>query len=315
MNNSREDEGVDLVHTITISHPCSTPILIEVNSNDDLAISPDDYTQFSENLEIAGTVNPNNANTQVSFNITTKTDNLNELDEETLNVKGNVTSANIGAQDLDKIGVILDIDPDPLVEIANETVVEGGVLVFTIRLLNADLEPMQNYRAINFILETNDETAYANEDYKPIAIFTNIPALSSSITQVVETINDVLNEDTETLVLQATTNLDNISNTFIPSAIGFIKDDDYPNLFSPNSDGKSDLFEISGIEDYPNFKLIIVDRWGNEVYNYSNNGKINPIWWNGYRNGKPVPTGVYFYTLDFNDGITKPIRNFIELIR
>jgi gliding motility-associated-like protein len=315
MNNSRADEGVDLVHTITISHPCSTPILIEVNSSDDLAISPDDYTAILENLTIDGTIDPNNANTQVSFNIVTKTDNLNELDEETLNVTGVVTSTNIGAQDLNKIGVILDIDPDPLVEIDNVSVVEGDILVFTIRLLNANLEPMQNYRPINFILETLDDTARATEDYKSIAIFTNIPALSSSITQAVETINDVINEETETLILQATTNLDNVSNTFIPTGIGFIKDNDYPNLFSPNSDGKSDLFKISGIEDSPNFKLIIVDRWGNEVYNYSNNGKINPIWWNGYRNGKPVPAGVYFYTLDFNDGITKPIRNFIELIR
>ena len=101
----------------------------------------------------------------------------------------------------------------------------------------------------------------------------------------------------------------------MPSGIGFIKDNDYPNLFSPNSDGKSDVFKISGIEDYPNFKLIIYNRLGNEVYNYSNNGLTNPIWWNGEFNGKPAPVGVYYYTLDFNDGITKPRTNFIQLIR
>ncbi len=315
MNNSREVEGIDLIHTITISHPCSTPIIIEINTNDTLAISPDDYTSISENVTINGTVNPNNANTQVSFSIATKNDNLNELEEENLNVIGVVTTTNIGVQDLNKTGVILDIDPDPLVDIQDVIVVEGNVLVFDVTLLNADSEPMQNYRAINLILETLDDTANANEDYIPITIFTNIPALSSSITQAVETLEDRLNEDTETLILQATTNLSNVSNTFSPTAIGFIKDNDYPNLFSPNSDGKSDLFKISGIEDYPNFKLNIVDRWGNEVYNYSNNGRINPIWWDGTRKGNPVPAGVYFYTLDFNEGSTKPIRNFIELIR
>jgi gliding motility-associated-like protein len=315
MDNSREVEGIDLEHTITISHPCSTPIIIEINTNDILAISPDDYTSISENVTINGTVNPNNANTQVSFSIATKNDNLNELEEENLNVIGVVTTTNIGVQDLNKTGVILDIDPDPLVDIQDVTVVEGGILGFIITLLNADLEPMQNYRAINLILETLDDTANANEDYRPITIFTNIPALSSSITQAVETLEDRLNEDTETLILQAITNLSNVLNTFSPTAIGFIKDNDYPNLFSPNSDGKSDLFKISGIEDYPNFKLNIVDRWGNEVYNYSNNGRINPIWWDGTRKGNPVPAGVYFYTLDFNEGSTKPIRNFIELIR
>ncbi|PQJ81515.1 T9SS type B sorting domain-containing protein [Polaribacter glomeratus] len=315
MNNSREEEGIDLEHTIKISNPSSTPIIIEINTSDNLAISPDDYTSILESLTINGTVNPNNANTQISFSIATKTDNLNELEEENLNVIGVVTTNNIGAQDLNKTGVILDIDPNPLVDIQDITVVEGGVLVFTIRLLNADLQPMQNYRPINFILETLDDTANANEDYKPIAIFTNIPAFTSSIIQAVETLEDALNEDTETLILQATTNLSNVSNTFIPAGIGFIKDNDYPNLFSPNSDGKSDLFKISGIEEYANFKLNIVDRWGNEVYNYTNNGRVNPIWWDGTRNGNPVPAGVYFYTLDFNDGTTKPIRNFIELIR
>tara|TARA_R110001592_G_scaffold24026_2_gene93305 strand:+ start:2285 stop:6367 length:4083 start_codon:yes stop_codon:yes gene_type:complete len=315
MNNSREEEGIDLIHTITISHPCSTPIILEINTTDALAISPDDYTSISENVTINGTVNPNNTNTQISFSIATKNDNLNELEEENLNVIGVVATNNIGVQDLNKTGVILDIDPDPLVDIQDVTVVEGGVLVFTITLLNADLAPMQNYRAINFILETLDDTANANEDYKPIAIFTNIPALSSSITQAVETLEDRLNEDTETLILQATTNLSNVSNAFLPTAIGFIKDNDYPNLFSPNSDGKSDIFKISGFEEYPSFKLNIVDRWGNEVYNYNNNGRVNPIWWDGTRKGSPVPAGVYFYTLDFNDGSTKPIRNFIELIR
>jgi gliding motility-associated-like protein len=315
MGNSRNDEGLDLVHSITISNPCSTPILIEVNTADNLAISPDDYTTILENLTIEGTVDPNNANTEVSFSISTKTDNLNELDEETLSVIGTVTSANVGAQDLIKTGTILDIDPNPFVEVSNVKGEEGTSFVFTIRLLNANLEPMQNYLSINFILETMDDIAAANEDYQPIAILTNIPAFTSSITQSVQTIDDILNEDTEEFLLLATTNLANVANTFPATGIGFIKDNDYPNLFSPNGDGKSDVFKIRGIEDYPNFKLFIYNRLGNEVYNYSNNGNIDPIWWNGEFNGLPAPVGVYYYTLDFNDGSARPRTNFIQLIR
>ena len=315
MSNSRNDEGLDLDHSITISNPCSTPIFIAVNTADNLAISPDDYLTISENLTIEGTEDPNNANTEVSFSISTKTDNLNELDEETLSVIGTVTSANVGAQDLIKTGTILDIDPNPFVEVSNVKGIEGTSFVFTIRLLNANLEPMQNYASINFILETIDDIATANEDYQPIAILTNIPAFTSSITQSVQTIDDTLNEDTEEFLLQATTNIANIANTFPARGIGFIKDNDYPNLFSPNGDGKSDVFKISGIEDYPNFKLIIYNRLGNEVYNYSNNGNTNPIWWNGKFNGAPAPVGVYYYTLDFNDGSAQPRTNFIQLIR
>lgn len=315
MNNSRNDEGLDLVHSITISNPCSTPILIEVNTADNLAISPDDYSTISENLTIEGTIDPNSANTEVSFSIVTKTDNLNELDEEILNVLGLVTTANVGAQDLVKTGTIIDIDPNPFVDVDNVKDEEGTSFVFTIRLLNANLEPMQNSVPINFILETLDDTARANEDYQPIAILTSIPANTYSIIQSVQTLNDILNEDTEEFLFQATTNITNVSNTFPATGIGFIKDNDYPNLFSPNGDGKSDVFKIGGIEDYPNFKLIIYNRLGNEVYNYSNNENTNPIWWNGEFNGKPAPAGVYYYTLDFNDGSTKPRTNFIQLIR
>ncbi|TXD50374.1 MULTISPECIES: gliding motility-associated C-terminal domain-containing protein [unclassified Polaribacter] len=315
MNNSREEEGEDLVHTITISNPCSTPILIAVNTNDNLAISPEDYSELSENLTIEGTVDPSNANTQISFSIVTNNDNLNELDEETLNVIGAVTTINVGLQDLIKTATIIDIDPNPFLAIENITVEEGNSLVFTVKLLNTDLELMQNYLSINLTLETIDDTTSANQDYQSINVVTNILANTSSIIQPVLTIDDALNEDTEALVLQASTNLADVSNMFAATGIGFIKDNDYPNLFSPNGDGKSDVFKISGIEAYPNFKLVIFNRLGNEVYTYTNNGRINPIWWNGTFNGKPVPVGVYFYTLDFNDGSTKPRTSFIQVIR
>ncbi|MFY9242427.1 MAG: cadherin-like domain-containing protein [Polaribacter sp.] len=315
MNNSREDEGVDLMHTIVLSNPCSTPIIIDVNTSDDLAISPQDYTSYSETLTINGTIDPNNTNTQVSFSITSLLDNLNELDEETLNVTGTVTTTNIGLQDLTKTATIVDVDPNPLISIEDVTVEEGNTMLFTIRLLNANLNPMQNYLPINLVLETIDQTTTANQDYESIALLASIPALSSEINQSIKTLDDSINEDTETFLFRATTNLGNISNAVQPSAIGTIKDNDYPNLFSPNSDGRSDVFKIGGIEEFPNFKLVIFNRQGNEVYNYSNNGRTNPIWWDGTYNGNPVPVGVYYYTLDFNDGVTKPRTNFIQLIR
>lgn len=316
MDNSQEEEGADLIHTITLSHPSSTPVNIDVATNDGVAISPNDYTAVSTNLIINETIDPNNANTQISFNIPTVIDNLNEPNEEILNVIGNVTSVNVSAQDLIKTAGILDIDPDPILEIDDIIVIEGEPLVFTFRLLNADLEPMQNYLPINFDIETFDETANRSLDYQPLLISSFIPANTEFITQTVLTIDDQLNENTETLQLQTAVTSVNISNTSsVLLNIGTIKDNDIPNLFSPNNDGDSDEFKISGIEDYPNFKLQIYDRWGSEMYNYNNNGRINPIWWNGNYNGKPAPAGVYYYTLNFNDNSTKPKTNFIQLIR
>ena len=317
MNDSSAIEGDDLVHTITLSHPSSTPILINIDVSDGTATSPDDYT-FNPNpasLEIEATTDPANPNLQVSFPIPTRTDNINELDEE-LNVIGTVTSGNVGTQDLTKTGTIIDNNLDPMVVIDDVTVVEGNTLVFTITLLDENLELVQNSFPINLDLESVDGTATAGQDFESVLTNVSIPALTSSITQSVQTIDDRLNEETETMQLQVTIRSTEVTNSSsMIFGTGTIKDNDVPNLFSPNGDGRSDVFRIAGIEDFPNFKLIIIDRWGSEVYNYSNNGNINPTWWDGTHKGKPVIEGVYFYTLDFNDGSTPPQTNFIQLIR
>ena len=145
-------------------------------------------------------------------------------------------------------------------------------LVFTISLLNANSEPMLNYLPIPFNLETVDETASAFLDYQYTVLNTSIPANTYSIKQTIPTIDDALNEYTETMQMAITLTSSGVSN---PSPFvfgtGTIKDNDLPNLFSPNNDGNSDTFKIAGVEDYPNFKLTIIDRWGSEVFNYSNN--------------------------------------------
>lgn len=311
MNNSIEDEGVDLMHTITISHPSSTPISINIQTSNDIAVEPFDYTSVTTNLTIDGTLNPANANTNISFNIPTIVDNINEPDIENLIVIGTVISNNVGIQDLQKTGSIVDIDPYPIIQVEDLTVTEGEPFMFEIKLLNASLNPMQNYAPIFLNIATLDETTTRSLDYQTIPTTNVIPANTESITQIITTIDDTLNEDTETMLLQITIATPSI--TLISR--GTIKDNDVPNLFSPNGDGKSDTFKISGIEGFPNFKLIIYDRWGSEIYNYNNNGRTTPLWWNGNYNGKPVPAGVYYYTLDFNDGKAKVKTNFIQLIR
>ncbi|WP_339881903.1 cadherin-like domain-containing protein [Polaribacter vadi] len=315
MNNSRELEGVDLLHTITISNPASTPISVEIVTRDRTAISPEDYNRVFDNFTIEGTTDPNNANTEVSFTITSLLDNLNELDEEEISVVGVGLTNNLGNQDLAKTATIIDIDPNPIVEIDNTEAEEGNDLEFTISLLNDNDELMQNYIPININIETIDDTTTANLDYQSLSTQIAIPAFTSTIKQSVKTINDKLNEKQETLFLQLNLDFTTVSNTSSPLGIGTIIDNDYPNLFSPNNDGVSDVFKLSGLEEYPNFVLIIFNRQGNEVYKYSNNGNLNPVWWDGTYNDKPAPTGVYFYTLDFNDGVKKPIKNFIQLIR
>ncbi|TXD46292.1 tandem-95 repeat protein, partial [Polaribacter sp. IC073] len=108
----------------------------------------------------------------------------------------------------------------------------------------------------------------------------------------------------------------------IPDHLDVTNCDLIPDGFSPNGDGTNDTFVIPALSKYPNFKLEIFNRWGNQVYDYSNKGKTSPDWWDGYSTGrltlnksKPVPVGTYYYIIYFNDGTRKPITGWIYLNR
>ncbi len=83
-----------------------------------------------------------------------------------------------------------------------------------------------------------------------------------------------------------------------------------PEAFSPNGDGVNDLFEIKGISGYTKVELEIVNRWGNKVYSSQNYGlgEGRDGYWDGVANAGlrlgqgPVPTGTYYYILQFNNG-------------
>ena len=92
-----------------------------------------------------------------------------------------------------------------------------------------------------------------------------------------------------------------------------------PDGFSPNNDGINDEFVIPNLPFlYPYFRLQIFNRYGSLVYV----GRINSQNWNGTNtegnlnlgNGV-LPTGVYFYVLEFNDGTRKPVQGRLYLNR
>ena len=92
-----------------------------------------------------------------------------------------------------------------------------------------------------------------------------------------------------------------------------------PDGFSPNNDGINDGFTIRNLRElYPNFKLEIYNRYGNLLYTGNN---FVPDW-NGTTTegglkmgGNQVPVGVYFYILEFNDGIRKAVQGRVYLSR
>lgn len=66
-----------------------------------------------------------------------------------------------------------------------------------------------------------------------------------------------------------------------------------PNAFSPNGDGKNDIFRVTA-SGFIEFEVIIYNRWGEELYRsdeYETHG------WDGTFQGRQVPEGVYIYLL------------------
>lgn len=82
-----------------------------------------------------------------------------------------------------------------------------------------------------------------------------------------------------------------------------------PNIFTPNGDGKNDLFVIGNLQFYPGSQLLIFNRWGNEVYrgnNYLNN-------WDG----SGLTEGTYYYILNRKEstGATTTFKGWVYLKR
>ena len=67
-----------------------------------------------------------------------------------------------------------------------------------------------------------------------------------------------------------------------------------PEAITPNFDGANDAWKITNIEAFPNNELIILNRWGNQVYYakpYQND------WAGTTSGGQPLMRGTYFYIL------------------
>ena len=68
--------------------------------------------------------------------------------------------------------------------------------------------------------------------------------------------------------------------------------------FSPNDDGKNDVWNIHGIQTYPNCIVKVFNTWGNQVF--SSKGYTQP--WDGKFNGNALPAGTYYYIIELEPG-------------
>jgi gliding motility-associated-like protein len=87
-----------------------------------------------------------------------------------------------------------------------------------------------------------------------------------------------------------------------------------PNAFSPNNDGKNDLFRpVIQPERITAFHMLIFDQCGGNIFETQDVRQG----WNGTIEGKQAPSGVYVYILTYGNGSgeTKKITGTVTLVR
>lgn len=86
-----------------------------------------------------------------------------------------------------------------------------------------------------------------------------------------------------------------------------------PNAFSPNGDGRNDIFDIKISPDVTGMLFRVYDRWGQLIFE----SRERRGGWNGTYNGFPADIGVYQYyiQLKYRDGSNQVHRGDVSLIR
>jgi gliding motility-associated-like protein len=85
-----------------------------------------------------------------------------------------------------------------------------------------------------------------------------------------------------------------------------------PSAFSPNGDGRNDLFRIANLTTQKVEEFRVYNRYGREVFSGRDNSG-----WDGTHNGRDADIGAYHYIIrvSYADGKAKLFKGDVELIR
>lgn len=86
-----------------------------------------------------------------------------------------------------------------------------------------------------------------------------------------------------------------------------------PNAFSPNGDGRNDLFEILNFDNQTLIEFKVFNRWGTVVFKTENPKKG----WDGTYKNILQPVGTYGYVIRilYPEGIEETYKGTVTLIR
>lgn len=225
-----------------------------------------------------------------------------------------ITLKNYGTIDLNQVSVIENLSsvfPSPAEFTVSSVTVGSGLTanpnfdgVTNLDLLDASQSILNIGTSSTIIIRIVLKPNLPNITYNNLVIAYGT-ATNASITVVDTSVNGD-NPDP---------NFDTIPNEVSPTPLTisvFV-----PTGYSPNGDGKNDEFIIIGLENYPNNKLEIYNRWGNKVFEqapYDNTWKGTVKNSVGYVIGEGLlPSGTYFYLLDFGVPGVEQLSGYIVI--
>ena len=114
-----------------------------------------------------------------------------------------------------------------------------------------------------------------------------------------------LTEDVYTVVVTDALGCRRTAAQFVDAIEGclFIAD-----ALTPNDDNKNDDWVVGGLEDFPESKVMVFNRWGQKLFE-TEGGKER---WDGRFNGARLPVADYYYTIELFPG-SLPIRGTVTL--
>ena len=212
-----------------------------------------------------------------------------------------------------------DIGITKTVSVANPAILD--VITFTIEVTNSgsiDATTVEISEALPSGYEFNSFVATSGT-YDSVAGIWSIPTVEANGLEILEIevtvldINNYLNTASLDSLDQTDANPANDSGSATIDPICLTID----NKFSPNGNGLNETFNIDCINNFPNNRLEIYNRWGNIVF--EQDGYDNSF--DGTSNGRAVvnkeerlPTGTYYYVLDLGDG-SEPRVGWLYLVR
>ncbi len=188
------------------------------------------------------------------------------------------------------------------------TAINGGckdtamVVLIAHALPNADAGPFVT-------MVTGSTTAIGGSPTGPAgSTYTWMPSSDLNNGNVSNPIAGNLQTTTYTVYITDTngcTNYDTVTVFVFPEIV-------IPNGFSPNSDGKNDVWQLDNIQQFPDCIVEVYSRWGELLF--TSKGYKTP--WDGRYKGQEVPVGTYYYVINLNTTLfPKPYTGPLTIFR